>query len=70
MTAKRGATLNFHRPLAAYVNGLAAAGLAVDRVVEVPVESLRSTGPQPRAAERANREIPLFLGIRARRRNP
>jgi hypothetical protein len=47
-----GATRSYHRPLGAYVNGLAAHGLLVDRVEEVAAEE----------------EIPLFLGIRALKR--
>jgi ubiquinone/menaquinone biosynthesis C-methylase UbiE len=60
------ATRSFHRPLSAYVNALADHGLLVERMVEVP-------GPpppdatDPRAADRARQEIPLFLGLRARK---
>ena len=60
------ATRSFHRPVSAYVNALADHGLLVERMVEVP-------GPpppevrDPRAADRARQEIPLFLGLRARK---
>jgi SAM-dependent methyltransferase len=60
-------TVAFHRPISAYVNGLAAVGFAVDAMVEIPD---LPTGQRPRgrrAATRADLEIPLFLGIRARR---
>ena len=53
--ARRGATWSYHRPLAEYINGLAAHGLLVDRIDEIP-------GP-------TEREIPLFLGLRAVKRN-
>jgi RluA family pseudouridine synthase len=63
-------TWTFHRPLQSYVEALAAHGLWVDRLEEWP--SLRHSQPGPRAAEenRARREIPLFLALRARPRGP
>lgn len=61
-----GATRSYHRPLAAYVNGLAACGLLVDHVREIA----RPSESQARAERRASREIPLFLALRAiKRRN-
>jgi hypothetical protein len=62
-----GATRSYHRPLAAYVNGLAACGLYVDRVCEIPRPS-DAPGPHARAERRASEEIPLFLGLRAVKR--
>ena len=62
---RKGTTVNFHRPLESYINGLADAGLLVDRIQEIPVCLAPRTGPRGRAEEAANREIPLFLGIRA-----
>lgn len=59
----RGATRSYHRPLEAYVNGLAACGLRVDRLCELPTYKAAHT----RAEDMAHREIPLFLGLRARR---
>lgn len=58
-------TLTFHRPIQAYVASLAKAGLLVDALEEWP--SLRESSSGPRAAEenRARREIPMFLGVRA-----
>lgn len=63
--AKPVTTVTFHRPVEAYVKALAAAGLLIDALEEWP--STRSSQPGPRAAEenRARREIPLFLAIRA-----
>ena len=60
-------TVAFHRPISAYVNGLASVGFAVDAMLEVPdlVDDRRPPGRRP--ADRADAEIPLFLGLRARR---
>jgi SAM-dependent methyltransferase len=63
-----GATRSYHRPLSAYVNGLAACGLYVDRIREVPTPMDAAPGPHARAERRASREIPLFLGLRAIKR--
>ena len=64
---KKPATRSFHRPLSAYVNALSAAGLLVERMVEVPSHKINALGPEEKAADMARREIPLFLGLRARR---
>lgn len=60
-------TITFHRPLSVYVRELARAGLMIDAMEEWP--SARKSEPGPRADEenRARAEIPMFLGIRARR---
>lgn len=58
---QRGATISFHRPLQDYVAALAANGLLVDALVELP-------DPVKGGDERADSaEIPLFLALRARR---
>lgn len=59
-----GATRSYHRPLSAYVNGLAACGQYVDRIREIPKPS-DAPGPHARAERRASEEIPLFLALRA-----
>lgn len=56
---------SFHRPLAAYVNGLAACGLALDGMREVSRPAGRGAAP---AEARADDEFPLFLALRARKR--
>lgn len=67
--AVRGAapvkTWTFHRPLQTYIEAMSKAGLLVEKLEEWP--SLRESTSGPRAAEenRARREIPLFLGVRA-----
>ena len=60
-------TVSFHRPVSTYVNGLASVGFAVDAMLELPdlPDGQRPRGRRP--ADRADAEIPLFLGIRARR---
>lgn len=58
-----GVSISFHRPLSHYINGLAACGLMVDALEEITTHKQGST----RAEQRANAEIPLFVGIRARR---
>jgi len=65
---RRGFTRSYHRPLSAYVNGLAARGLLVDGVHELPTYRKPEPGPHARAEGAANREIPLFLGLRAIKR--
>ena len=65
----RVVTYTFHRPIQHYVQALAKAGFTIDAIEEWP--SLRTSQPGPRAEEenRARREIPMFLAIRAVRTN-
>lgn len=60
-------TVTFHRPLQAYVNTLAEAGLLVDHLDEWPSHK-KSDPTDPKAPEqdRAREEIPMFLALRAR----
>ena len=61
-------TRSFHRPISAYVNGLAHRGFAVDGMLEIPdLAQAPAPGRGSRTTERARNEIPLFLGLRARR---
>jgi SAM-dependent methyltransferase len=62
-----GATRSFHRPLGAYINTLAACGLLVERMLEIPSPWPGAPAGEPSAAEHARQEIPLFLGLRARK---
>ena len=64
---RRGTTRTFHYPLEMYVNTLAAHGLVVDALREIPTYPKRTASTNARAEDLANREIPLFLGLRARR---
>jgi SAM-dependent methyltransferase len=63
--APAGATRSFHRPLEAYINGLAACGLLIDSMREIPTFQAAPAGPHARAENLAHHEIPLFLGLRA-----
>lgn len=58
-------TLTYHRPLQTYVRCLRQAGLLIEAIEEWP--SSRTSKPGPRANEenRARREIPMFLAVRA-----
>lgn len=59
-------TRSFHRPISAYVNGLANAGFATDAMLELPdLPPDRRPGRAARGDARAHAEIPIFLGLRA-----
>lgn len=60
-----GATRSFHRPLEQYVNGLAQSGLLLDQMREITTYKTSTHSLRASAENLANREIPLFLGIRA-----
>jgi SAM-dependent methyltransferase len=62
-----GVSRSFHRPLSDYINGLGAHGLFVSRILEIPTYK-RVTGDRSKAINRANEEIPLFLGLRAEKK--
>ncbi|MBO0783603.1 MAG: class I SAM-dependent methyltransferase [Ktedonobacteraceae bacterium] len=63
---RRGHSLSFHRPLQHYINDLAKCGLLLDRMEEITTYKVAS-GPRARAENRAYQEIPLFMGLRARK---
>jgi hypothetical protein len=61
-------TRSFHRPISAYVNGLAAIGFAVDRMLELAdLPPDERPGRATRATAAAHAEIPIFLALRAGR---
>lgn len=61
-------TRSFHRPLSVYVNSMAAWGLLVDSMLEIPAHKAHSPPlANEKATETARREIPLLLGLRARK---
>lgn len=62
-----GVSRSFHRPLEDYINGLGKCGLLVDCLREVPGYRLPPPGPNRKADQTAREEIPLFLGLRARK---
>ncbi len=58
-------THTFHRPIQSYVKALADAGLLVAGLEEWPAQRMSTSGPRAHEENRARREIPMFLGIRA-----
>jgi hypothetical protein len=64
---RAGVSRSFHRPLEDYINGLGNCGLLVDCLREVPGYRLPQTGFDSKADQTAREEIPLFLGLRARK---
>jgi len=58
-------TLTHHRPLEHYVKAFAAAGLLIDDLEEWPSRRTSEPGPRSEEENRARREIPMFLAIRA-----
>ena len=63
-------TFTYHRPLARYFEILGEAGLCVDRLEEWISNKESRPGPRAKAENRARREIPLFMAIRARALSP
>lgn len=67
---KKGVSLSFHRPLHEYINGFAAHGFAVTKMLEVPTYKSENThSAEAKAMNRAHQEIPLFLGLRFERKS-
>lgn len=62
-----GQTRSFHRPLHQYINALANNGLLIDRMEEIDAYDEREADERSRADNLADREIPLFLALRARK---
>ncbi|MDP3487535.1 MAG: class I SAM-dependent methyltransferase [Bacillota bacterium] len=60
-------TTHFHRPLQAYVNTMGNAGLYIDNIQEWTSHKTDQAGPKKEAMDRARKEIPLFLALRARK---
>lgn len=55
----------FHRPLQAYVEAMVKAGLLIHTIEEWPSNRVSQPGARAKAENRARREIPLFLALRA-----
>jgi len=66
-TQSSGVTISFHRPISEYVNALGNLGLLIDRMEEIPIGDNSLKPNRTRAEKLADSEIPLFLGLRARR---
>lgn len=58
-----GVSISFHRPISAYINGLAGYGLAVDAMQEIPSYKAETD----EAENPSEKEIPLFMSLRARK---
>ena len=59
-------TVTFHRPIGEYVAALASAGFVVDALEEWASQRTSQPGPRAEEENRARREIPMFLALRAR----
>lgn len=59
-------TVTYHRPMQSYVSALAEAGLCVDAMEEWISNKKSQPGKRAKAENRARKEIPLFLALRAR----
>ncbi len=58
-------TLTYHRPLQSYVSALVQAGFCVDAMEEWISNKNSLPGKRSKAENRARKEIPLFLALRA-----
>jgi len=61
------ATTHFHRPLPAYINTLGNSGLLIDHIEEWASHKKSQPGPRQAGLDKARKEIPMFLALRARR---
>jgi len=59
-------TLTYHRPMQSYISALVAAGFCVDAMEEWISNKNSLPGKRSKAENRARKEIPLFLALRAR----
>jgi SAM-dependent methyltransferase len=60
-------TVTWHRPIEVYVHAFAAAGMLIDALEEWPSHRVSQPGPRAAEEDRARREIPMFLAMRARK---
>jgi len=60
-------TVTWHRPIEVYVQALVSAGLLIDALEEWPSHRVSEPGPRAAEEDRARREIPMFLAMRARK---
>ncbi len=59
-------TLTYHRPMQSYISALVQAGFCVDAMEEWISNKNSLPGKRSKAENRARKEIPLFLALRAR----
>lgn len=62
-------TYSYHRPLSMYVTELAKYGFVIEALEEWVSNKVSDSGPKAKAENVARKEIPLFLGLRARKMN-
>lgn len=60
-------TVTFHRPMQHYIKSLAEAGLLVSALEEWSSQRLSQPGVRAQEENRARREIPMFLALRAQK---
>ena len=65
--AKSVVTYSYHRPLEAYVRELALNGFAITGLEEWTSNRFSDSGPRAKAENRARKEIPMFMAIKARK---
>ncbi len=61
------ATIHYHRPLQAYLNTLASAGLLMERMEEWASHKQSQPGVKQKELDRSRKEIPMFLALRLRK---
>jgi ubiquinone/menaquinone biosynthesis C-methylase UbiE len=67
-TSKKRVTISFHRPLQVYMKAFAKSGLAITGLEEWISHKASQPGPKADAENRARKEFPLFLMIKAEKR--
>lgn len=65
MATSKTFTLTYHRPLETFFKALSGAGLTVDSLEEWSSHKVSEPGIRARAENRARKEFPLFMAIRA-----
>jgi SAM-dependent methyltransferase len=60
-------TFSYHRPLSIYINELAKFGFVIEALEEWVSNKNSDSGPRAKAENVARAEIPLFLGLRAKK---
>ena len=67
-TTKKRVTISFHRPLQVYMKALAKSSLAITGLEEWISHKASQPGPRADAENRARKEFPLFLMVKAEKR--
>jgi ubiquinone/menaquinone biosynthesis C-methylase UbiE len=67
-TTKKRITISFHRPLQVYMKALAKSGFAITGLEEWISHKASQPGPKADAENRARKEFPLFLMVKAEKK--